>query len=120
MAYTQFVNTTPVSTQSGPNAITSTRENLLAMRDMVLLGTAPGWAMAATGGTAEQPTTITYSKNTERVKCALTWGSSGGSSGNVTISVCSYSSNSGSTWDTIGTLSITYDSNGYVTSTSWS
>jgi len=44
----------------------------------------------------------------------------GGGAGNVTQAVYAYSSNSGGSYDTIGTLSITYDTAGYVTGTTWS
>ena len=50
----------------------------------------------------------------------LTWGTTGGAAGNVTQAVYAYSANSGSTYDTVGTLSITYDTAGYVTGTTWS
>lgn len=40
--------------------------------------------------------------------------------GNVTQAVWAYSSNSGSTYDTIGTESITYDLGSNVTAVSWS
>jgi hypothetical protein len=76
--------------------------------------------MAASGGTADQPATITYSKGTERVKADLTWGTAGGEAGSVTVAAYSYSSNSGTSWDTIGTKTVVYDSAGNVVSTNWS
>jgi hypothetical protein len=71
--------------------------------------------MAASGGTAAEPATLTYSKSTERVRASLTW-----ASGKVTVAVYAYSSTSGSSYDTIGTNTITYDGSGNVTATTWS
>lgn len=69
---------------------------------------------------ADQPRTLAYTKSTERIRAALTWGTSGGSLGNVTVAVYSYSSDSGATYSTIGTKTITYDGSGNVTATTWS
>lgn len=120
MAYNQFDDTLPVSTATGPQTVTDIRDNQQAMRDMIVLGGMVSWNMAASGGTAEQPTQLLYSKSTERLKSALTWGTSGGGDGNVTQAIYSYSSNSGTDYDTIGTLTPTYDTDGNVTATTWS
>lgn len=121
MAYVPLDLTKPdASTQSISAMGTSTRQNLAALRDAVVAGILVGWDMTPSGGTAEQPATLTYAKGTERVKAVLTWGSSGGADGNVTQAVYSYSSNSGSSYDTMGTLTISYDTSGNVTGTAWS
>ncbi|WP_448508794.1 hypothetical protein [Immundisolibacter sp.] len=67
-----------------------------------------------------QPTGLSYSKSTERIRAALTWGTSGGEAGNVTVAHYSYSSDSGASYDSIGVNTITYDGNGNVTGTTWS
>jgi hypothetical protein len=122
MAYAQFDPTKPdAATQNGTAFAQSARDNLKVIRDAAIMGGGfYGWNMAASGGTADQPATITYSKGSERVRAALTWGTAGGQAGSVTVAVYSYSSNSGTSWDAIGTKTITYDSTGNVTSTSWS
>lgn len=120
MAYNQFDDTLPVSTATGPQTVTDIRDNQQAMRDMIVIGGINGWDMTASGGTAEQPTQLLYINSTEYLKAALTWGSSGGGDGNVTQSVYSYSSDSGSNYDTIGTFTPTYDTDGNVTATAWS
>ena len=122
MAYNQFDDTLPVSTATGPQCITDIRDNQQAMRDMIIVGGMVGWNMTATevGGTAEQPELLTYAKSTERLKAVLTWGTSGGGDGNVTQAIYSYSSDSGSNYDVIGTFTPTYDADGNVTSTAWS
>ena len=116
MPYTAFDPTKPdAATQNGTQFAQSARDNMRAIRDAVVMGGGfYGWNMAATGGTASEPATLTYSKGTELVKADLTW-----SSGNVTVAVYSYSSNSGGAYDTIGTKTITYDGSGNVTSTNW-
>lgn len=122
MTYTAFDPLKPdASTQNGTQFAQSTRDNLRTIRDAVIMGGGfYGWNMAAAGGTAEQPATITYSKGTERVRATLTWGSTGGEAGNVTVAVYAYSSNSGTDYDTIGTNTIAYDGSGNVTATTWS
>lgn len=117
MAYTIFDPAKPdAATQNGTAFAQSTRDNLKAVRDAAIMGGCfYGWNMAATGGTAAEPTTLTYSKGTERVRATLTW-----ASGNVTQAVYAYSSNSGTSYDTIGTKTITYDASGNVTATTWS
>lgn len=120
MAYTHFDKTTPAATQSGTEVCDSTRANLLAIRDMAALGVMPGWSMAASGGTAEQPTQILYSNGTERLRKTITWGTVGGAIGNPETVAYAYSANSGTDWQAIGTLTITFDSSGNVTAQTWS
>jgi hypothetical protein len=117
MPYTAFDATKPDATaDNGTNFATNTRNNLKAIRDAAIMGGGfYGWNMAASGGTAAEPATLTYSKSTERVRASLTW-----SSGKVTVAVYAYSSTSGSSYDTIGTNTITYDGSDNVTATTWS
>ena len=115
MAYTAYNESYPDGTRTGPQTVSDIKANLLAMRDACVMGGGFfGWAMAATGGTAEEPATLTYSKGTERVRVTLTW-----TSGKVTSAVYAYSANSGTSYDTIGTKTITYDGSDNVTGTSW-
>lgn len=121
MAYTGLDLTKPDgATQNGTQVLQSIRDNQRALRDMIVSGFAAGWAMTLSGGTAGQPAQILKSAGTERLRATLTWGTTGGEAGNVTKSVYAYSSNSGGSYDTVGTLSISYDSAGYVTGTTWS
>lgn len=120
MTYLAFNEATPNGTQTGTDFAASTRANLLALRDMAALGIMPGWSMSATGGTPEAPTLFTYSKSTERLTVTITWGTVGGALGNAQTLVYAYSSNSGGAYDTIGTKTITYDSSGNVTASTWS
>jgi hypothetical protein len=120
MAYTPFDSTKPTTSQTRQAAIDSIHANEMANRDMAIIGDAKGWDYSVSGGTAEQPA-ITYRKNgAEWLRATLTWGTTGGEAGNVTVATYAYSSNSGGAWDTIGTLTFTYDANGNLTSTTWS
>jgi hypothetical protein len=122
MAYTLFDPTTPdATTQTLTQMGQSERSNLKAVRDACIMGGGfYGFNLAVSGGTADQPALLTYTKGTEKIKAALTWGTTGGEAGSVTVAVYSYSADSGNTWVTIGTKTITYDANANVTATTWS
>lgn len=127
MTYAALDVTKPdASTQNGTQFAGSTRDNIRAMRDaLVATGLVQGFAYSVSGGTAEQPATLYYKRSTEWIKVDLTWGTSGGEAGNVTKAAYYYSSNSGSAYDGMADASgnyvatITYDSNGNCTATSW-
>ena len=77
------------------------------------------WAMSTSGGTAAKPDNIIYANGTQRVKEAITWGTTGGATDNPVTIVYSYSSNSGGAYTTIKTQTVTYDVDANVTGTSW-
>ncbi len=93
--------------------------------DMSVFGTAEeinsslNWDMTPSGGTASQPTVLTYSKGTSRLKISLTWGTTGGEAGNPIQAVYEKSVDSGSHYTTLGTETISYDSDGNVNGISW-
>ena len=120
MAYAPFNQALPDGTANGAATLEDIRENQAALRDMILLGFSPGWNFAMSGGTADQPDQVLLSKSTERLRAVLTWGTTGGASGNVTQVVASYSANSGTTYDSIGTFTLSYDSDANVVSGNWS
>lgn len=121
MPYTQFDYTTPNPATQGIVAYsTSIRTNLAAIRDIALTGAAPGWNYSWSGGTADKPTYMIWSKGVERVRVTCTWGTTGGATDNLTVGVFAYSSNSGTSYDTIGTETLAYDANSNLTSTTWS
>ena len=51
MAYTPFVDSKPVATDTGTVFADTARENLMAMRDAVVMGMMKGWAYAQVEGT---------------------------------------------------------------------
>ncbi len=117
MPYTAFDQTKPdAATQNGTAFGTSTRSNLNAIRDACIMGGGfPGWNMSKSGGSASEPAQIIYAKGTERVRASLTW-----AGGLVTQSVYAYSANSGGLYETIGTVTLTWDGSNNLTSTTWS
>jgi len=121
MSYPHFDPARPdAATQNITQFAGSIRENQAAIRDIVVLGAAPGWAYSWSGGTAAKPSTMLWSKGAERLRAACTWGTSGGAADNLTSAVFSYSSNGGVSYDTIGTHNINYTAGGDVSSTDWS
>ena len=120
MVYTKFTPDTPIISDTGAEVIDDTRFNLMALRDAIVAGALVDWAMAASGGTAEEPTQILYSKGTERIRLTITWGTTGGEDGNPTQVVYAYDEASGASYDTIGTWTGTYDGSGNLTAEAWS
>lgn len=107
MAYSPYNGAKPDPTADNGTAFgTNIRINDAALRDGIILGGMPGWTYAQSGGTASEPTTITHSSGTERIKQDLTW-----ASGNITQVISSYSSNSGTTYDALGTATASYSTN---------
>lgn len=120
MAYTAFNEANPTGSGDGATTITQIKANFAAIRDMVVMGSLPGWNMSASGDTTDQPDVLLFTKGVERIRATLTWGTVGGADGNVQVAVYAYSGNSGSSYDTIGTETITYDASANVTATTWS
>lgn len=101
------------------DAIQLTKADLATVRNMIAAGLI-GWDYSTAGGTATQPAQIFYKSGAEWIKVALTWGTAGGESGNVTTAIYRYSSNAGVAYTTIGTKTMSYDSAGNVTAATWS
>ena len=124
MAYVDFVDDKPVISDDGDVVINNTRENLMAVRDGVVMGKFLDWNMTPTvgGGSAEEPDSIEWrsgqGSGTDRVRATITWGTSGGADGNPTTIVWAFSVN-GSVYDTMGTQTITYDVNANITWITW-
>lgn len=117
MAYTAFDPALPDgASQNGTQFGQSSRNNLKALRDADFFGGDSGWTYSQSGGTASEPTTMLWSKGTERIRITATWGTTGGNNGNVTTAVLEYSSNSGGVYDTIESRTMTYDGSGNFTS----
>lgn len=117
MTYTAFDGAKPSGASNGTNTCTEIKQNLAALRDADFFGGDIGWTYSQTGGTAEQPGDMIWSKGTERLKLTLAWGTTGGSSGNVTAANLYYSSNSGGAYDLIEARSgLSYDTDGNFTS----
>lgn len=122
MVYVPFVSDKPVIADDGDVVINNTRENLMALRDGLVAGALVDWDLTVTvgGGTAEEPDEIIYKNGTEWIRLDITWGTTGGEDGNPTVIVYAYSANSGGLYDTMGTWTGTYNSNGTLTAGVWS
>ena len=125
MVYVAFVSDKPVIADDGDVVINNTRENLMALRDAVVAGALKGWNMSQVvgAGSTDEPDEIWYSNNsnTEAIKLDITWGTAGGEDGNPTVIVYFYSTDDfGASNETIGTLTMTYNSNGTMTVSTWS
>jgi len=125
MAYVQFEDAVPTASGTINELCTDTRNNLEALRDAVVMGVARGWNYGRDlyGGTAEQPVIVRYSKGNQRIMAYLTWGTTGGSDGNVTVALWYYiPDTSASSWasELIGTETISYDADANVVATVWS
>ena len=119
MAYDKFDYSHPdPTTDNGTDAFDYTRKNLKAVRDGVGMGGMPDWTYAISVGSGSNafPDADVWHRGVEYLKAEYTYDSNNW----VTQIVWKYSSDSGSSYDTIGTESITYDADGYVTATSWS
>lgn len=124
MAYALFDKNKPAGASNGPTVLADIRNNLMAVRDGIVLGGLPGFNCAASGGTEDQPAQYLFTgtgvNSTERINAAVTWGTTGGALGNPEIIVFTYSSDSGTTYVAIGTMTIVYTAGGYFSSYSWS
>lgn len=94
--------------------VLATKADATAVRNQIAAGLI-GWGYTPSGGSAEQPAVLTYSKSNERMRCTLTWGAVG-----PTDAAWAYSADAGSTWSAVGTKTITYDAAGNVTGATWS
>ena len=115
-----FDPTVPNSTQTGVAAVDSSRDNLVALRDDLISAAPVGWDVSTTGSDPQQPDSIVHSHGPEQIRETLTWGTSGGATGNVTRIVREYSDDSGATWAAVGTVDITYTVGGDFAAATWS
>lgn len=117
-SYTAFDPTKPAGTQTGPAFATSANANDVATWwQIVASGEAPGYVMAASGGTAEQPAIWTWTNGIYIVRSTNTWGSSGGATGNLQTQLFEVSQDTGGSYATMYTRTTTFDASGNVTST---
>lgn len=129
MTYTQYDDAKPVGTDNGNVAITDIRNNLMAMRDAVVAGVMVGWDGTVTAGTGstEKPQYLYLHKNgasTERIRVEYTYGTTGGATDNPVTAVLHYTADDdplgSAVWDSMGTCTLSYNSDGTVASWAWS
>lgn len=112
MAYSPFVATKPVGTDTGPSVITSINVNELALWDAAIMGNVSGFAFSVLGGSAAQPGAFYFKNGTRWLRATLTW-----VSGNITQIVWELSVNSGGVYSAVCTQVLTYDVSGNLTAT---
>ncbi len=123
-----MASTFPVFDISKPDATSQTltgmgqsmRDQLTFMRSCLVTGSLIGFSCQLGGGTVAQPAFEAYSRGVERINGQITWGSTGGAAGSPQSIRYTYSSDSGSTWTTIGTITYSFDASGAVTGWAWS
>ena len=108
------------ATQDGAEVLQVIRDHQRVLRDQGVVGAGFAWDYSRTGGTATQPAVEYFKKGAEWLQLTLTWGSSGGATGQITVTVYKYSANSGGAYDTIGTETRTHNSDGQCVATTWS
>lgn len=119
MPYDSYVIGNPDgATGTGATFATQLQVNLNALMHGVLMGVMEDWNFAITAGTgtAAQPQYHVYSRGVYRVRGTFTWNANG----NPTSILWDFSGNSGGTYDTIGTVTYTYDASLNVLSYAWS
>ncbi len=121
MAYDEFDPNKPdPAVDNGSTSCTNSQKNFRAVRDSAIALLFKGFAYAQSGGTAEEPTTITLTRGTTIIRLTNTWGTSGGSLGQRTKVKAEISYNSGAAYEVIqddaGSASDrTYDASGNLT-----
>ncbi len=121
MTYQAFDATKPdATTQNGTQFAQSTRDNIRALRDLIVTGAIFGWSTTLSGGSPEQPTTVVRANGVERLRSVITWGTTGGEEGNVIRVDYTYSQDAGDTYEAIGYVVNNYDVDGNFVSQVWS
>lgn len=119
MAYTKFANNKPDIADDGTAVVDNTRDNLEALRDNIVTGVMPDWPLDTVTGPSDEPTELIWKNGVLWLRAQITWGSAGGADGNPTSITYSFSGNSGGAYDTIATLTLSYNTGGDCTGSSW-
>lgn len=121
MAYNGFQATKPDGADTGPNVVDDANRNDKACRDAIVALMFDDFEFSITAGTGStRRPQYMYWKNGSGgsapwIRATITWGTSSGEKYNPTGIVWDYSGNGGSTYDTIATQALTFDSNGDLT-----
>lgn len=119
MAFVDFDPAQPDgSVDNGSAALADIRNNQGALRVYIAAALFAGYTYAQSGGTAAQPTAITLTKGATIIRFTLTWGTTGGELNQPKTILIEISTNSGSSYDEVGTITNTYDAGGELTATS--
>ena len=112
MAYTAFAENKPVVSDTGLVVVDDMRNNLMALRDMLVSDSLFGFNYSWSTGSAAEPVDVIYKKGTEWVKVVRLW-----ATGDNTKNRYYYSSDSGGAYDFIKREVRTYSTGSLDTST---
>lgn len=116
MAYTKVDQTKPTTSQTRQAAIDLIRTNDNAISHAVIAGLLVDWEMTFSGGTAAEPSTITFTDKTltsRKIRITFTWGTTGGENGQVKTAAWDWWN--GSSYDSMASCTFSYDSSGNLT-----
>lgn len=109
-------------TDDGAAVISKLMQLMEALLDAANIGMAVDWNGAVTTP-GDQPDVFIatdQADTTQKERVAITWGSSGGSANKPTVITFERSYDSGSTWSTAKTMTITWNASGHYVSHVWS
>lgn len=122
-AYKKFDASKPdTDVTDGAATIQGLIENMEALLDAANVGMAVDWDGAVTTPGAQPDVFIATDQadTTQKERVSITWGSSGGSANKPTVITFERSYDSGSTWSTAKTMTITWNASGHYVSHVWS
>lgn len=103
----------PIVTDTRQNVADEARDNINALAEAIVGLSLTGYVYSQSGGTAEKPTTMTWTADPYRVKATLTW-----TGDFVTTVVLEHSENSGGAYSSISSATLTYDGSNNLTGVS--
>lgn len=118
MAYDSYDNAKPDgSVDNGAAFASNTKINLDAVRDAAIMGVMEGWDLTVTAGSgsADFPEFLEYDNGVYRLRLTISYNASDFPD---TVQY-DYSEDSGSNYDTIGTITYSYDGSNNLTGWSW-
>lgn len=119
MSYEHYVIGKPdPTTGNGATFAAELKVNLEALHHAVVTGLMPGWnfLIIVGTGTVNQPQFNVYVRGSHGLELSITWNASG----NPSSILYRYTSNGGTTFVVVGTVTYSYDSDQNVTGYTWS
>jgi hypothetical protein len=117
MSYTPFDASKPNPANTRTSDINAIRTNECALRDAIIWGAIPGYdySYVAGTGTDDEPQYYYFKNGNTWIRLINTW-----SGDKITVMVGELSIDGGSNYETIKTLTITFDAYDRVTAAVWS
>jgi len=118
-SYVQFQNNKPIITDQNPAIINTTRENVNAVHDGSVIRAMPFWNYSISGGTNSNPVYVFHKNGNDWIRTTQTYGTSGPSKNCISQQIYQYSSNSGTSYVSMGTVNYAYIEDGIVSTAIW-